>query len=151
MSLPRTDYGSDWHVYLAAVVVAYRTLCESSDNDYPSADEMQFEFEYLEDWIKEHCKAAYPSMVSCDKWLGREDRAILENDFAYIGISEYCGLVAIWIADKDLSGHYDSQLAALRDHWVSQISSGFLSVFGNLQPIGYASNGGQLFMRDESA
>ena len=58
-----------------------------------------------------------PSLCRCDHWLGREDRAVLENSHAYIGVSEYCGLVSVWVVPKD---------GAMADHWCSQI---------NLQPL----------------
>ena len=59
----------------------------------------------------------YPSLSKCDEWIGygrSEDHALLENRHAYIGVSEYCGLVSIWIVPKDDK----PELAA---HWCSQV------------------------------
>jgi hypothetical protein len=46
-------------------------------------------------------KRKFKSFDTCDEWLGREDKAILENSLAYIGVSEYCGLVSVWVKPKD--------------------------------------------------
>ncbi len=42
-------------------------------------------------------KARYPSLETCGRWIGREDYACLQNGFCSIGVSEYNGLVAVWI------------------------------------------------------
>lgn len=44
------------------------------------------------------------SFSKCDQWLGygnSEDHALLENDSFYVGVSEYCGLVAVWAVPKE--------------------------------------------------
>lgn len=36
-----------------------------------------------------------PSLKSCDYWVGRESRAIAENDKMLVAVSEYCGVVSV--------------------------------------------------------
>ena len=38
-----------------------------------------------------------PSLYEADGWAGREDRILLQNGHVEIGVSEYCGLAAIWM------------------------------------------------------
>lgn len=92
---------------------------------------------------------AFPSMWDCDEWIGREDHALLENQFAYVGVSEYCGLVAMWVAEKELDWR-DEHLTGLRDRWLRQIAQRFSKVaercFGQaLRHQGTFSNGEAFF------
>lgn len=41
------------------------------------------------------------SFSECDRWNGREDHAILANQRYFVGVSEYCGLVAVWAIERD--------------------------------------------------
>lgn len=52
-------------------------------------------------WV---AKKRFPSLAPCDRWIGREDRAVLENDLAFLTVSEYNGLVAVCIVPKDKRG-----------------------------------------------
>ena len=117
--------------------VCYRTFKPETPED------SQFEWEYFEDWLRETAAAAWPSLEPCDNtWLGREDHAILENAHAYIGVSEYCGLVSIWLAPKDNSEHPE-----LSEHWCNQISAKFEKLFGEYRKIATASNGESFYER----
>ncbi|WP_295842499.1 hypothetical protein [uncultured Xanthomonas sp.] len=51
--------------------------------------------------LRAEFKRAFPSLGDCDEWLDREDHALLENRHAYVGVSEYCGLVSVWCKAKD--------------------------------------------------
>jgi len=96
-------------------------------------------------WIEsivEKMKHYFPSFAKCDKWLGREDRAILENSFAYFGISEYCGLVSLWLVAKD-----GDEQAGLRKRWTEQIVGTFEKQFSELKKLGTFSNGEAVFER----
>jgi hypothetical protein len=122
-------------------------LMESEEEDDSAPDYFDFD-ELIEDyqgWIKE----LFPSFEPCDKWLDREDHAIAENRFAYFGISEYCGLVALWLVKKDLdAGYYeDSLLTPLADRWLAQVEGKFLSTFGELKKLGNMSNGEGVYQR----
>jgi len=51
--------------------------------------------------LRADLKAKDKSFSECDKWDGREDHAILANSRYYVGVSEYCGLVAVWAVKRD--------------------------------------------------
>ena len=108
-------------------------------------DSDDFDFE-IEGFQSAMCKA-FPSLESCDEWVGREDHAMAENSFAYFGISEYCGLVCMWVQPKD--DDYATS-TGLRDHWIDAIGAKFSKVaakcFGqSLVSQGRFSNGEQIF------
>ena len=88
----------------------------------------------------------YPSLSSCDVWLDREDHAILENYFAYIGVSEYCGLVSVWIVPKEAGGYHD-EIIGMAPHWCSQVRLSLAAeCFGTrLNKLGNFSNGEGVF------
>lgn len=68
-------------------------------------DEDESEAMYAWEDFKENLtfelKELFPSLGECDKWLDREDHAVLENRHCYIGLSEYCGLVSVWCVPKE--------------------------------------------------
>jgi hypothetical protein len=41
-----------------------------------------------------------PSLKVCDYWVGRESRAIVENDKCLVAVSEYCGVVSLACVPK---------------------------------------------------
>jgi len=102
----------------------------------------EFELEYFVDWIKESATAKFPSLCECDKWLGREDHAILENDHACVGVSEYCGLVAIWLKAKD---EYPNDHPELSRSWTDRVSDTFHGLFAEYRKLGHISNGEGVF------
>ena len=89
---------------------------------------------------------AFPSLSTCDEWLDREDRALLENNYCHIGMSEYCGLVSMWVVPKECT-YYDSPgFEGLRDRWIDQIGAKFFKTASNcfgkpLSKLGSMSNG----------
>ena len=128
-----------------STAIAYRSFdCE---DEFDS----EFEFDYLIDWIRETAKTAWPSMTDCDSWLGREDHAILCNDLAYIGVSEYCGLVSVWLVDRENdhgdSFYYGEGTLNLCKPWCAQIAPRFHELFGEYRKIGTASNGESFFQK----
>jgi hypothetical protein len=84
-------------------------------------------------------KVQYPSLEPCSRWIGREDRACLQNRFCSIGVSEYNGLVAVWIIPDD-----ESSLAA---SWCSKVElQSAAACFGpRLNRLGTFSNGEAFF------
>jgi len=111
----------------AAELVAYKTY----------EGEHEIEWDLLVEDVQEYFKAKYPSLENSGEWLGREDRAILENRLVYIGISEYCGLVSVWAVPKE-------EYADLAARFVKQIAPYFQKI-GELRKIGTASNGEAFF------
>lgn len=116
-----------------------------SHYDYDDIDD----FDYIVEDYKEMLKQLFPSFVDCDKWLGREDRAVLENSFAYAGISEYCGLVCYWLVLKDDLISYDKDLYGLANQWAGKVEDKFINTFSTLHKIGAFSNGEAIFERRE--
>ena len=109
-------------------------------------DVTDFEFDDW-DWfielITDSAKEAFPSMENADKWLDNEDHAILENSFAYIGVSEYCGLASVWMVRKENDLYYAEDIAIdnLADNWIGLVENKFCKMFGEYRKIGTASNG----------
>jgi hypothetical protein len=95
--------------------------------------------------VVEYAKELWPSLSSCGDrvWLGREDRALLENNLVYLGVSEYCGLAAVWVVPKD--GDYEH----LATRWCNQISAKFDKAFASLRKLGTMSNGEGVYQRVE--
>lgn len=98
--------------------------------------------DYINDVIA-RAKKAFPSLRGCERWVGREDHAVLENTFAYFGLSEYCGLVCIWMVLKD-HGDYVRELRCA-EHWAEQVKAKFEKTFGTLRKVGTFSNGEAVF------
>ena len=98
------------------------------------------------DGLKYQLKKKFASFSECDNWLGREDHAIMENRFAYFGISEYMGLVSLWLVEKEGDDYGDEQ-AGLRAHWVGQVKEKFVKEFSELHKLGTFSNGEAVFER----
>jgi hypothetical protein len=112
--------------------------------------EDEFDFNDFRENVEEEIKSLYPSMDNCNKWIGREDHAIMENKFAYIGISEYCGLIAIWVKSKgdEYEGTYyaeEARLCKIADAWCDRITPSFDKAFSQYRRIGTASNGESFF------
>lgn len=118
--------------------VAYASF-DSGDSD---------DFSFARNNFRDAIIKAFPSASECDEWPGDEDRAVAKNRFAYFGVSEYCGLVAMWVLPKD--DDYATSYA-LRDRWIEQIEKRFRDVamggaFGPaLRKLGTASNGEAFF------
>lgn len=104
---------------------------------------------YCEDFQREMIRA-FPSLSECDEWVDREDHALLENNHCYIGVSEYCGLVSMWVQPKEPDWRDTS--TGLRDHWIAQIGPKFHKVAGTcfgtaLRKLGSFSNGEGVYQR----
>lgn len=85
----------------------------------------------------------WPSFTPCNEWLEREVHAIAENDFAYVAISEYCGLTSISLVSKsqNVGFNYNNDLTGMADHWCSQIANKFFEQFSALRKVATFSNG----------
>ncbi len=115
-----------------AFAVAYTESPNCLDDDFDI---------YWEDFVGDIVERAvklFPSMDDCDTWLDREDRAVLENKFAYIGVSEYCGLTAIWMVLKE-------EHLALAERWAVKATEKFEKEFQDLKRLGTFSNGEGVF------
>lgn len=104
--------------YPSGAIVAFRLLDEDANDD------LDWTYEYLVDEVVSSATTAFPSLEPFEGWRGREDRILLRNAFADCGISTYCGLAAIWLA---------------------QVAPRFERLFGELRMIGRFSNGEGIF------
>ena len=104
----------------------------------------QFEFDMMVEDLQREIQTTFPSFRESDRFIGREDRVILENDHAAVTISEYMGLIAIAVVPEDDNDH-----PGLSSAWVDQIESKFKalmhSMYAVLVPKGTFSNGEQVF------
>ena len=132
--------------------VSYPNDCHAVCYQNVSLLEDQWEWQdFIED-LRPRAKEVWPSLEDCDRWLDREDHALLSNIHAYIGISEYGGLAAIWLKsrafDRYSNYHGDDQVHAnLADHWCKSIIPRFEQMFAEYQLIGRASNGEAFYRR----
>jgi hypothetical protein len=140
-----------------AFAIAYRDISsfgyrdedeEGNKIENPEYNEVQgsFDWECWLDSLKEKAKHFFPSLTDCDKWVGREDHAILENRFCYMGVSEYCGLVSIWLVLKDNLCDY-KDIQGIAENWAEQVKGKFYKNFGDLVKIGTFSNGESIYQR----
>lgn len=131
--------------YPSGAIVAFRTL------EIEDEDNWEWKYECLVEEIVETARSNFPSLEPCDGWRGREDRILLRNSFADCGISTYCGLVAIWLVERDDGGYRDADAYHPRSgrarRWLSQAVSRFEAIFGELRMIGRFSNGEAIFER----
>ena len=104
---------------------------------------------YIEDF-QNQLKEAFKSVDSCDNWLGREDHCLASNQFANFGVSEYCGVVSMWVAPVEAEYDQNAGWEALRDRWIEQISKKFTQIARNsfgqaIVKLGTFSNGEAVF------
>ena len=120
--------------------------------DHCGPQDFQSEWDYYIEDFQSQMQEAFASLQTCNKWIGREDYALLENTFCYVGVSEYLGLVSMWVVPKEADYYSPSGFESLRDHWIDQIGQRFEKVahtcFGQpLKLMGYMSNGEGLYQR----
>ena len=91
--------------------------------------------------VRSEIKHKFSSFQDVDKWDGREEHRILENDLARVVICEYCGLASINLAVREDGAWYYDRLP-LAAHWCRQIAPKFEALFSDrLRRIATASNG----------
>lgn len=105
------------------------------------------DFDMIIDDMRDHLKHLFPSVTSCDEWLGREDHAVAENRLAYFGLSEYCGLVSYWIVPKESTYYDDRYVESFANRWIDSIADKFVAAFGELTKVGSMSNGEGVYRR----
>ncbi|MEP6868910.1 MAG: hypothetical protein ABJA20_10375 [Novosphingobium sp.] len=125
--------------------VAYRDLGEID------AEDADWEYNCLCEHICAEARRAFPSFELHDGWRGREDRILLRNSYADIGLSIYGSIAAIWIAERDDPAYWDrdarTACSPRAQHWLHQITPRFMRAFGELERIGCMSNGESVYRR----
>ncbi len=128
-----------------AVAVMYVHL-DYDDNWLTAHDEFSDDVENLRAAVREHLE-----MHDSNVWLDRENRVILHDEYGQVGISEYCGLIAIWAVPSES----DDELASAFEHanWIDGIEaileSATRDAFGDniLRKVGTFSNGESVYER----
>lgn len=116
--------------YPTGSTVAYMTIEQHDDGDY------EHEWECLKENLVERIQKLFPSMKANESWVDQEDLALAENAHAKFGISEYCGLCAIWL-------YPDSNIDRdeLAEGWVNRASEKFTNEFAEYNRVGGLSDG----------
>lgn len=122
-----------------------------ADEDETQEIDQQWEFDSIVESFDIFTEA-FPSLSKCDSWLDREDHALLENRYCHIGISEYCGVVAVWLVRKDGPWYGSPGWEALRDRWLDSVQPRFEKLANSILPgamvkLGTFSNGEAVFQR----
>lgn len=117
---------------------------------YDQFDGDSDDFDWLVEDLQNQFAALWPSVSADDKWLGREDHAIASNQHAYFGVSEYCGLVSIWVVPRDWDG-WGNDTGPLAENWVNQIADRFQSEFGTMRRAGNLSNGQGVYVASNNS
>jgi hypothetical protein len=99
--------------------------CGADADEHVHSADSRWEFESMLEDFQRQMLEAFPSLRSCDEWLDREDHAIAENRYCYVGVSEYCGLVAMWMCKKDADWRDAPGFEGLRDRWLGQVQQRF--------------------------
>ncbi len=117
-----------------AVKVAYASF-ECSDDGYDCSEEFSDCIESLRAVLGEK----YPSLEEVSRWVGNELRVVLKGPMGAVGVSEYCGLVAVWAVPNPG--------APLGAAWCGRLDlDAAAACFGpTLRKVGTASNGEAFF------
>lgn len=115
---------------------SYVTYIDGSEMD---EDDFDMFVEYAADRIKEK----YPSFHDVNDWVGREDRAFLRNRLVSTGVSEYFGLIALWVLPEN------DELEAFAESFALQVGRFCDRQFGELRKVATMWNGEVVFERIE--
>lgn len=132
-------------IHPTGAIVAFRPL-DNGEEDNPD-----WSCECLVEEIVDTARAAFPAFEPFEGWRGRENRILLRNAFADCGISTYCGVAAIWLAERDDSRYWEAGYGRARSgraqQWLGQVSDKFDHLFGELRLVGRFSSGEAIFAR----
>ena len=106
--------------------------------------EDEYEYEDLKANLSCDLMAKYKSLSECEKWLGNEDLAILENDLVYIGLSEYCGVVSLWVVPKENLNNQELNLAL---SWCRKVEKNIFKDYATLSRVGGFSDGTSVYTK----
>ncbi len=83
-----------------SVATVYLNKPHMSDDD--EDDDAEYHWESFIEDLQTVVEEKYPSFDSADRWVDREVHIIMQSKVAEIGVSEYCGLVSICLAPRDV-------------------------------------------------
>lgn len=113
---------------------------------YTTIEDDEFALEDLKEYVTSMSMEMWPSLYQNEEWIGNEDLALVENSHCKIGVSEYCGLVSIWIVPREWDG-YGVDTTGIAEAWCSKIADRFLDTFGDYVKVGTFSNGEGIYER----
>lgn len=125
-----------------AAVVVYAHFERDAEDDWAWDD-------FTQD-LTAALKRAFPSLLDCSDWIGREDHGVLRNNHAHVTLSEYCGLIAVCLVPRGYD--YDDP-TVLAHNWCAVVEDKFRAVVAETAPgpvlkrIATASNGEAFFER----
>ena len=102
--------------------------------------------DFLEN-IKDRLEKKYPSLCETREWLDNEQQVIMENEHAQVGVSEYMGMVALWVRVRPDVYDYNEYSGNLALNWIYQIERGFIKEFGEFYKTGSDSSGCAYYKR----
>jgi len=121
------------HPYAVETIFLYQPFGDGSDWE-----------DFLDDLRHNVLRPRYPSLVSCSRWVGREDHIILENAYMEVSVSEYNGVVAVCLATRDPdNGRHNDAAAKRAPGFRKYLHKVFASCA--MVSLGSASNGEQFF------
>ena len=125
------------------------------DEDFDDPDEADWAYEMLCEDITAQTRAAFASFDPAQGWRGREDRILLRNSYADVGVSIYGGIAAIWLVERDDGAYHDcdarTACRARAAHWLQQVAPRFIALFAQLDCIGRMSNGESVYAKRQAA
>ena len=104
-------------------------------------EEANEEYMWFLESVEEYLIERFPSFERTDKWIGRECRVILENDFFQVGVSEYCGVYAIWAIEKEEHRNISVNFGLSLKNSIREMST--------FRQIGTFSNGNAIYERKQ--
>lgn len=104
--------------------------------------EGETDWDWLVDDFRSAAMSLWPSLWEDHDWKGREDHILATNSFAHFGVSEYCGLMAIWLVPRT---DIEFRMEALAARWCAQQFPKLKKAFGTFNKIGAMSNGRGVF------
>ena len=122
-------------------IVAFQIWTDWADED--ACDDISDRFDDLREFIQAEVLHRWPSFIKTDRWIGREYHALAYNKLCWVGMSEYCGQIAIWMIPK---GGSNTPMAV---KFMERVENNFVKVFGRYRLIGHFSNGEAVFEKME--
>lgn len=95
-------------------------VCNGTGEIPADDDTIKWRWRDFVDDLRTGLKRIAPSLEDSDRWLGKEDRVLLENGHASIGLSEYMDLVAVWCVPKE---NEDGLVSPLAVRWGDAIEA----------------------------
>lgn len=124
----------------SATVVYLHGLLDDADPGEPDLAEMDFEYECenISSMVERRYPSFDPVSGSDRRFLRghRETIVLLENDHAYVTISEYCGITAVCLVPRPEIEDYngDDPGYNLAYAWCERIVPGFRKLFEDAYP-----------------